>query len=107
MIYQETSLKRDIILHGILSGKLSAVLQAAKGRSVTIQELPHSKTAEANSKNSESTLNQSPSQYQGALFCQKSLFSDKTFIQGYPNACNQVAFCANINPGVLATFQFK
>lgn len=53
MIYQETSLKRDISLwHGILSGKLSAVLQAVKGRSVTIQELPHSKTAEANSKNS-------------------------------------------------------
>lgn len=53
MTYQETSLKRDISLrHGILSGKLSAVLQAVKGRSVTIQELPHSKTAEANSKNS-------------------------------------------------------
>lgn len=38
--------------HGVLSGKLSAALQAVKGRSVTTQELPHSKTAEANSKNS-------------------------------------------------------
>jgi len=114
MLYQEASnhsksIKRHQSTAWNPLWKSSIALLAVEGRSVTSQVLSHSKSAEANSNNflSESSLKRSPRQHQGALFGQKSLFSEKAFIHGYPNARNQVAFWAIINPGVLATLQFE